>query len=52
MEFKKFEQQIAETLSSDELGLDIQELINDIHGKKKKKSRFHLAMDSPGELCL
>jgi len=37
MEFKKFEQQIAETLSSDELGLDIQELINDIHGKKKKR---------------
>jgi hypothetical protein len=37
MEYKKFEQHIANTLRSEEVALDIQGLIDDIHGKKKKR---------------
>ena len=37
MEYRNFEQHIANTLKSEELTLDIQGLINDIHGKKKRR---------------
>lgn len=37
MEYRNFEQHIANTLKSEELALDIQGLINDIHGKKKRR---------------
>ena len=37
MEYRNFEQHIANTLKSEELVLDIQGLINDIHGKKKRR---------------
>jgi len=37
MDYKNFEHHIANTLKSEELAIDIQGLINDIHGKKKKR---------------
>lgn len=40
MEYKKFEEHLSETLYNDEVSLDINALIHNIHGKKKDKKRF------------
>ncbi len=40
MEYSKFEQQIANTLREDEVNLDINALIEGIHGKKKKDKKW------------
>jgi len=42
MEYNKFERQIANTLRQDEVGLDINALINGIHGNKKKDRKWML----------
>lgn len=40
MEYKNFEQHIAETLHNDEVYLDTESLISDIHGEKKNDRKF------------
>ncbi|HMR88573.1 MAG TPA: hypothetical protein PKD51_10480 [Saprospiraceae bacterium] len=42
MEYNKFERQIANTLRQDEVGLDINALIDGIHGNKKKDRKWML----------
>ncbi len=38
MEYRKFEEHISESLSKDEVYIDISQLINDIHDKEKKRN--------------
>ena len=42
MEYNRFERQIANTLRQDEVSLDINALIDGIHGNKKKDRKWML----------
>ena len=44
MKYSKFEQQLANTLRQDEVSLDINALIEGIHGKKKKDKKWLLIL--------